>query len=222
MKLPPLSRQQVRAVDRIAIEEYGIPGIVLMENAGRGAAEAIHRLAPNGVVVIVAGKGNNAGDGYVIARHLQLLQREVHVVSLVDPATLGGDALINAEVAAKSEIDIVIAVDPADLQRAIAVGTVIVDCILGTGATGPLRDPLATAVDVANQLEATRIAIDVPTGLDCDSGDCGDPTFRANHTLTFVAPKLGFDRAKAQVGDVEVISIGVPRRLLLEIADSRQ
>ena len=220
MILPPLSREQVRRVDRLAIEAYGIPGVVLMENAGRGAAEAIQRLAPEGLVVILAGKGNNAGDGYVIARHLQLLDRQVRIVSLFDPTSLGGDALINAEIAFAAELDVVTASDASTIQSGIAGASVVVDCMLGTGAQGEIRDPFAIAVQLSNQCRATRIAIDVPTGMDCDTGAVNDPTFLADHTLTFVAPKLGFAHATSHLGNVEVISIGVPRKLLVEIRAS--
>ena len=196
-----------------------MPGIVLMENAGRGAAEVIHRIASQGDVVILGGKGNNAGDGYVIARHLQLLEREVVIASLVDPMTLSGDALTNAIIAKHAGIDICVADDPAELKRVTDGGTVMVDCLLGTGAIGRLLDPFAIAVTVANETDATRIAIDLPTGLNCDTGELNDPTFRADHTLTFVAPKLGFAAAPSHVGNVEVISIGVPQRLLFEILE---
>ena len=220
MKLPALSRDQVRRVDQVAIEQYGIPGIVLMENAGRGAAETLHRLAPSGSVAIMCGGGNNAGDGYVIARHLQLLGREVQLLALADPAKLRGDAKTNADIAIASEIPLAITAKnedwPSDLQQAV----VIVDALLGTGAQGPLREPYARAVTVANQHQGMRIAIDIPTGFDCDTGQANDPTFRADHTLTFVARKLGFEQNNADqfVGVAHDISIGVPRKLLEQIA----
>ena len=220
MKLPALSRDQVRRVDQVAIEQYGIPGIVLMENAGRGAAETLHRLAPSGSVAIMCGGGNNAGDGYVIARHLQLLGREVQLLALADPAKLRGDAKTNADIAIASGIPLAITAKnedwPSDLQQAV----VIVDALLGTGAQGPLREPYARAVTVANQHQVMRIAIDIPTGFDCDTGQANDPTFRADHTLTFVARKLGFEQKNADqfVGVAHDISIGVPRKLLEQIA----
>lgn len=220
MELPALSREQVRRVDVIAIEEYGIPGIVLMENAGRGAATIIDNLARHstGTVVILCGSGNNAGDGYVIARHLQLCGRDVRVVSIVEPKALKGDARVNAEIALKSDIEIQVAVDRDQLHAGLAGGEFIVDGLLGTGARGPLRGLFADAVRLANESRATRIALDMPTGLDCDSGEAPDPTFRADHTITFVAPKLGFetDGAEDYVGAVHVVGIGAPKKLLDE------
>src|SRR5215212_7148299 len=101
--LPPLTRDQVRRVDAIAIERYGLPGVVLMENAGRGAADLLRSLGANRVT-ICCGRGNNGGDGFVIARHLQIAGREVKLLLFADPATLRGDAAINFGVIEKAGI----------------------------------------------------------------------------------------------------------------------
>lgn len=220
MQLSPLSRDQVRNVDQIAIKQFGIPGIVLMENAGRGAAETIHRLAPQGLVTILAGGGNNGGDGYVIARHLQLMGHTVQITSMVDVKTLQGDALINATIAKKSDISISAITDQNQIAASIGSPTIIVDCLLGTGARGELREPYATTVRLANQKPAKlRIAIDIPTGLDCDTGVANDPTFQADHTITFVAEKIGFAKENAQdyLGIIHEVGIGVPLKLLKEV-----
>lgn len=218
MNLPPLSREQVRQVDKIAIEQYGVPGVVLMENAGRGAAEIIDRVAESGEIVILCGSGNNAGDGYVIARHLQLSGRQVRIVSIVDLESLHGDARINAEIDEKAKIGIRQVADRQQLDDALSGAKTIVDGLLGTGARGPLRGIFADAVAAANDCQALRIALDLPTGLDCDSGETFEPTFRADHTMTFVAAKLGFDRGDAAkyIGTVHVVGIGAPQRLLDE------
>ncbi|TWT93187.1 NAD(P)H-hydrate epimerase [Stieleria varia] len=213
---PSLSREQVRSVDRIAIQEFGIRGVVLMENAGRGAAEVIHRLYPGNRIVLLCGKGNNAGDGYVIARHLDRLGHDVRLVSVVALDELTGDAAENAGIARKAELEIVIASDGESISHAIDDAEVLVDCLLGTGATGAPREPFASAVRLANGSSAVRIAIDVPTGLDCDSGKASEVTFRAEHTITFVARKLGMDYPAAGdlTGEIHVVEIGVPTRLL--------
>ena len=191
MELPPLSRDQVRQVDQIAIQQYGMPGVVLMENAGRGAAEVIDRVADSGPIVILCGSGNNAGDGYVIARHLQLAGRSVRIVSIVPLDALQGDASINANVAAKAEIEITVAENSLRLHASLADAGTIIDGLLGTGARGPLRGLFAEAVATANASSALKISLDIPTGLDCDTGEAGDPTFRAEqgfgrHRLAFV------------------------------------
>ena len=134
MKLPALSRDQVRQVDKIAIEQYGVPGIVLMENAGRGAAAMIDQIAKPGRIVILCGSGNNAGDGYVIARHLQLAGRQVRVVSIVDLESLSGDAKTNAMIVQKSGIEIRVATRAAEISESIGDAATIVDGLLGTGA----------------------------------------------------------------------------------------
>lgn len=216
MNLPPLSRDEIRQIDQIAIQQYGVPGVVLMENAGRGAAEVIQRVAPKGKVGILCGKGNNAGDGYVIARHLDLAGRLVRLVSIVEIEELAGDAAINAQIAIRSQIDVCVTQSEDELRSALEDCEVIVDCLLGTGARGALAEPFSTAVRLANELPATRIAIDVPTGLDCDSGHANQPTFRANHTISFVAKKLGLVQENADkfAGVIHVVGIGAPRCLL--------
>jgi NAD(P)H-hydrate epimerase len=221
MNLPPLSREKVRRIDRIATEQYGIPGVVLMENAGRGAAEVIQSVAPSGKLTILCGKGNNAGDGYVIARHLDLLGRQVRLISIVDTNELGGDAAVNASIARRAELDLVIANTSDSIRHALADASIVVDCLLGTGATGELKQPFSLAVEEANALPATRIAIDVPTGLDCDTGQPHPPTFRADHTISFVAEKLGLRNKDADqyVGQIHVVGIGVPRHLLQQFCD---
>ena len=222
MIVPPLTRDQVRQVDQIAIEHYGMDGIVLMENAGRGAAEMIDRVAPEGQIIILCGAGNNGGDGYVIARHLQLFGRRAGIVSVVEIPRLVGDAKTNAEIAIKAGIEIQEANQRSQITNALTVASTIVDCLLGTGAKGPLRGIYAAAVTAANNSDAVKIAIDIPTGLDCDSGEAGDPTFRASHTMTFVARKVGFDKHNADefVGVVHEVGIGVPLKLLRDLCGS--
>lgn len=219
LPLQPLSRERVRGIDERAIRDYGISGLVLMENAGRGCAEVINRVAPAGPVAILCGKGNNAGDGYVVARHLQIaLARPVWIVQLHDPAELSGDAAANWSIVEKAEIPhrIVTSPDQGMIREAIGQSETVVDAMLGTGAAGNPRPPIATAIRVANELAALRIAIDIPSGLDCDSGEPGDPCFRADHTCTMVAAKIGFANpaAKPYTGKVHTIGIGIPLHLL--------
>lgn len=220
MNLPALSRQSARRVDQVAIESFGMSGLVLMENAGRNSAARIDELAPEGRVIILCGRGNNAGDGYVIARHLQLHDRDVEIVSVVELDTLDGDAAANAKIANLSGIEVRVATEAVELSAAMAPAATLVDCLLGTGAQGELRQPYAAAVELANQYEATRIAIDVPSGLDCDTGEAHDPTFRADHTITFVSSKKGFlaEGAARHTGKVHIVDIGIPKQLLTKIS----
>ena len=188
IQIRPLSRSEVRAIEQQAIDQIGMTGLMLMENEGRNAAETIDAIAPPGEVCVLCGKGNNGGDGYVIARHLETMGRRVRIVALASPADLKGDAAVNQRIAALADIPIAMFDNAAGLGAPAS----IVDCLLGTGASGSPREPLASAIRCANDAAAFRIAIDVPSGMDCDTGVPADPTFRAAHTLTFVASKLGF------------------------------
>jgi NAD(P)H-hydrate epimerase len=214
-----LTRAEVREVDRRAIEDFGLPGIALMENAGRNAALLVHERAPLARVAIVCGKGNNAGDGFVIARHLANLGHDVRLLLACDPADLRGDAAINWHVVDRmrlpaSRLD---AAPQADWEQALAGADWIVDALLGTGAVGPPRGAIATAIAAINAVAARAggrvLAVDLPSGLDCDSGLAAEPCIRADLTATFVAPKVGFETqaARAVLGEVRVVDIGAPR-----------
>lgn len=211
-----LTRAQVREVDRRAIEEFGIPGIVLMENAGHGAAEIIRaRLPAGGRVAIVCGRGNNGGDGFVIARHLALSGFGVHVFVACDPSILTGDAATNYAIVQRMGIAITRTDSPETIAAALTTmrsADVVVDALLGTGFAGEVRPPLDDIIAAINTVGRRVIAIDVPSGLDCDTGRPCNATVRAAETITFVAPKTGFDApgAAAYTGEVYVVGIGAP------------
>ena len=218
----PLSRDAVRDIDRRAIAELGLPGVVLMENAGRGAAELLLRLGVRGPVVICCGKGNNGGDGFVIARHLDIHGLATRVLLFCEPADVTGDAAINLRVLQAAKFDLrVFGVTPdvTELARELATADWIVDALLGTGTQGEISEPYVTAIHAINAAHARGanvFAVDLPSGLDCDSGRPLGPCVEADHTATFVAPKLGFSAPGAAefTGQVHVIGIGVPRTLV--------
>jgi len=233
----PLTRKQVRAVDLRAIGEYSLPGIVLMENAGRNAAHLLMALAslvrvdPPLRVSIACGRGNNGGDGFVIARHLENLGAEVKLLLACDPAAYRGDAAVNHAVAVQAGI----AIEPLESapaeawSAALVASDWIVDALLGTGVAGAPRGGIATAIEAINRTRAANarvdrrpgvFAVDIPSGLDCDTGVAAGDCIRADATATFVARKIGFDApgAGAFTGAVHVLDIGVPRKLLDEIA----
>ena len=214
-----LSREQSRNVDKIAIEEYGLSGLVLMENAGRACADTLCQLGIPGPVVICCGKGNNAGDGFVLARHLDLRRCQVRVMMWCDPSQLSGDAAANFRIIEKSEIPYFAWQATSDwdwLAQQLEGAAWIVDALLGTGARGQPRSPFDRVIRLLNATDALRLAVDIPSGLDCDTGEPAPSTFRAHHTCTFVAKKKGFRSTAAQgyLGDVHVLDIGAPRRLL--------
>ena len=224
--MPSLTRAQVRDLDRRAIEEFGLPGLVLMENAGRGAAELVVRLWPGlGPVAIVCGRGNNGGDGFVIARHLELLGRPVRILLAAEPVAITGDAATMLAIASRSGIPIVPLADGDTVAWSdhLAGAAVVVDALLGTGATGAPRGGVAVAIDAISAWRVATpagrvLAVDVPSGLDCNTGKAAGACVRADATATFVAGKTGFAApgAGAFTGDVHVLGIGAPRRLLTE------
>jgi NAD(P)H-hydrate epimerase len=212
-----ISREQSRELDRRAVEEYGMASVVLMENAGRGVADTLCRLGIDGPVSICCGAGNNGGDGFVVARHLDLRGHAVYVLLLADAGKLSGDALLNYRVLEKSGIPIV-AVDGKRLTGELAKSAWIVDAILGTGARGEPRPPLDAAIDAINAQGKSVLAIDIPSGLDCETGEAANHTVEATHTCTFVAAKPGFlnPAAARHLGEVHVLDIGAPRKLVEE------
>lgn len=213
-----LTRAEVREVDRRAIEEFGVPGIVLMENAGRNAAMLLHERAPAARLAIVCGKGNNAGDGFVIARHLANLGHDVRLLLACDPSEYRGDAAVNWRVVETMRLPVTVLATASreEWERALAGADWIVDALLGTGATGAPRAAIATAIEAVNAVAARDhsgvFAVDLPSGLDCDTGEAPGACIRANLTATFVAPKVGFGRPEAArwLGEVHVLDIGAP------------
>ncbi len=217
-----LTRSQAREVDVIAVRDYGLSTLVLMENAGRSVADKLIELGYAGAVAICCGKGNNGGDGFVIARHLDNRGIAVRVLGFFRPDELQGDAAVNFDVIQKSGLAIELFESPLDgerLENALSGAAVIVDCLLGTGAVGEPRSPIREAIDALNRHPADKIAVDLPSGLDCDTGQPAEHTIRAAHTCTFVASKQGFAEpgAAAFTGQVHVLDIGVPRKLLAEL-----
>ncbi|MCC7085996.1 MAG: NAD(P)H-hydrate epimerase [Pirellulales bacterium] len=223
----PLTSHQIREIDRQAIADYGMSGLVLMENAGRGAATLLYRLMEeddraHDPVAIVCGKGNNGGDGFVIARHLDFRGIAVKVLLLADPNDLRGDAATNFRILEKAELPIQIFDAPLDLERfdrELLGSAWLVDAMLGTGASGEPRSPYAEAIDRMNAAGVPIFAVDLPSGLNCDTGQPAQHTIRATATCTFVAPKPGFftSSGAAYRGQLYVEDIGVPRRLLYPI-----
>jgi len=215
---PALSRAQSRQIDEIANEKYLIPGIILMENAGRGCAELLAKQAPSSVL-ICCGPGNNGGDGYVIARHLNLLGIPVEVALLCPKDRIRGDAKINFDILSTSDIPIH---EPnetnptAGLSEFLGQADWIVDSLLGTGVTSPPRAPIATAIRLMNASGKKILAVDIPSGLNCDTGEPNEPTIQSDITATFVTPKIGYsiEAAKQCLGQVEIIDIGTPTALL--------
>jgi NAD(P)H-hydrate epimerase len=200
----------MRAIDRWAIDERGISSLDLMERAGAGVARAVERVAPDGPVAVACGKGNNGGDGLVVARLLRDAGREVTVVCVAPPEELSGDTRENLERL------------PGDApavwrqvgERAFARSAVVVDALLGTGFQGVPHGAVAEAIAAVNACEeAAVVSVDVPSGVDASTGVVAGEAVRAAITVTFHAAKPGLWIAagKTHAGTVETIDIGVPR-----------
>ncbi len=214
-KRPALNRAQIQEIERRAVEQCGLSWAVLMENAGRGTADVLRRLRIDGPVVVCCGKGNNGGDGYVIARHLESHGHAVSTFLFCDPLQLTGAAAENLSILRHCRVRIDV-VDTtyrwARFTKALAAAAWVVDALLGTGASGSPQVPLDRAIRAINDCGRPVLAVDVPSGLDCDTGQPGLPTVRAQHTCTFVAPKPGFlvRGARAYTGKVHTLGIGIP------------
>jgi len=215
-----LSRDEVRAFDAWAINELGVAGAVLMENAGRSCAELIKdRLGDiaNPKVCVFCGTGNNGGDGYVIARHLSNSGFEVVVVICGERDKIKGDAKINLDILEGlgqrvEQLDLSDS-DVAGMVRAFCGGAdVVVDGIFGTGLQGKLSAKYRRLIESVNAQNCPVLAVDIPSGLDCDTGEPLGAAVKANWTVTFAAVKKGFATSKSATeytGEIFVASIGV-------------
>jgi NAD(P)H-hydrate epimerase len=251
VRIRPLSRQEVRGLDVQAEEELALPSLLLMENAGRGAAgwlaERTGAIPPDAGgrpfaspslmrnpdvphgpalprVLILCGPGNNGGDGGVVARHLDAWGFPVRIVWFARSDQLRGDAAVQWTILNQSGIEKsawfddhpVEEIDPSSLSPPLADADWLVDGLLGTGLSRPVEGPLRTVIEVINHSGKPIFALDLPSGLDADTGQPLGIAVRATATATFVAAKLGFAAPGAadHTGEVAVIDIGLPRRLL--------
>ena len=255
-----LTREQSRFVDSLAEEKYGIPGIVLMENAGLRCADIVLSLLepfdePRSVVVLT-GKGNNGGDGYVVARHLYNRGVAVRIIgvdlkgerSLPAPepsaiAELGrrkrearmekmgiepprpnpNDAAVNLRIVRNMGIPMLEVGTELPVEAVVSLledTDIVVDAMLGTGTRGAPREPYAGMIEAANSSGKLIVAVDIPSGLDANTGEAAGVCIRADHTVTFGAKKAGFLRGDGprMCGTVHVADISIPRALLESIA----
>jgi ADP-dependent NAD(P)H-hydrate dehydratase / NAD(P)H-hydrate epimerase len=211
--LPLYDADTMRAIDHWAIEDQGVPSLDLMERAGIGVARAVEEATPDGSVIVLCGKGNNGGDGLVVARLLREAGRAVTVLTAGAPGDLRGDALANLE---RLPGDPPVQLGdgaPPHISEALRGAAVIVDALLGTGFAGEPRGALAEAIDAANAAPAPVISVDVPSGVDVSTGEVRGGAVRATLTVTFHAAKPGLwiHPGKAHAGEVRTIDIGIPR-----------
>ena len=208
-RVKALTRAQSQSVDRLAVAEYGIPGLILMENASRGIAAIVDAIP--GSIRVFCGPGNNGGDGFGCARHLVNRGRDVTLVLVADESAFSAesDAGINLRIVRRMGVPIVPLAEAPE-------AAVSVDALFGTGLTRPLEGPYRDAVDAINGGTGVTVAVDLPSGLDADTGEVLGVAVRADQTATMVAPKVGFGRGAGpeHVGEVRVVDIGAPRELV--------
>jgi hydroxyethylthiazole kinase-like uncharacterized protein yjeF len=195
----------MRAVDRWAIGEMGVPSLELMEAAGRAVAEAVAEVAPEGPVRVVCGKGSNAGDGLVAARELDRMGFAVEALLLWPAEELSGDAAANLERFEAVHVS-------GDLAPRLAGSGAVVDAIFGTGFSGEPREPARAAIEAIGRCGAPVVACDVASGVDASSGEVAGVAVEADRTVSFHAAKLGHRVApgKWHTGELQVAPIGIP------------
>ncbi|PKL50114.1 MAG: bifunctional ADP-dependent NAD(P)H-hydrate dehydratase/NAD(P)H-hydrate epimerase [Candidatus Riflebacteria bacterium HGW-Riflebacteria-2] len=217
-KMRLFTTEEMRAADRHAIEEVGIPGLVLMENAGIKSLITLEKIL-GGLkgkrFTIVCGKGNNGGDGLVIARHLFNNNVPVQVFIVAPPAEMSEEARHNCEILEKIGLEPVLLKSRRDIDRlriAMEFSECVIDCVFGIGVKGDITGVAAEIVRAMNDTRACRVAIDVPSGLCATTGSLSDPCFNAQYTITMGAPKIGLFvfPGKRAAGEVWVADISLP------------
>jgi ADP-dependent NAD(P)H-hydrate dehydratase / NAD(P)H-hydrate epimerase len=226
-----LTAAEMREVDRLTTERYGIPSLTLMENAGRSVAEFIRDRFPRlerRRIVVLCGKGNNGGDGFVTARHLREMGAKVSACLFAATEEVCGDAATNLKRWHESSGELHVIRSTADWQGAKQVlrsADIIVDALLGTGVRGPVEGLLAEVIADVNLHDPSQTvaAVDIPSGLNADSGEFNLNCVGANYTVTFSAPKVGMFRGRAErmVGNPLVREIGSPAELVAEVGQGK-
>lgn len=220
--LPALSVKEIREIDRAAMEEYGLPGLCLMENAALGAtAVAREMLSGQSVtesapVTLLVGYGNNGGDALVVARELLSAGIPARALLLGDREKLKGDAAANADILDQADEAMqAIPGDDASLRDMLNASALIVDGIFGTGLDRAVEGVPRSVIEAVNDSARPVLALDIPSGLHGDSGEMMGVCVSADRTVTFAAPKIGFSKADgpAKCGPVTVADIGCPREI---------
>ena len=214
--------EEMRELDRRAVEEFGVPSIELMENAGRRVSEAVQDLLGDiegKRVVVAAGRGNNGGDGFVAARHLRDAGADVAVFLLGDPAEVCGDAKINLDILLKTGLPVRPITSVSEIETSLADCHTVIDAIFGTGLKGDVTGLAAEIINAINAANRPVLAVDLPSGLDADTGKIWGVCVQADCTVAFALPKIGLLTypGAAYVGELLVGDIGIPKQLHEEI-----
>jgi len=216
-----VTSQQMREIDRKTIEEYGISGLILMENAGLGVFKNLKKIYHNlkeKEVIIFAGSGNNGGDGFVVARHLRNYGTKVKVFLLNSFNKISGDAKINLDIIDKMGIELIeiTSYKSKELKEICRASDILIDAILGTGLRGEVIGLKAKIIDLMNNSGKEIVAIDIPSGLYADSGQIAGICVKANYTISLALAKIGLllYPGANYVGKLFIEDISIPKSLL--------
>lgn len=208
-----VTASQIRAIDRRAIVEYGIPSILLMENAGRAVADEVRKLKPRRVV-LYCGSGNNGGDGFVAARHLALQGVRCVVVYFQAASAMKPDARLHFNILKKIKVPLLLWKRSAEALRRkqLRAADALVDALFGTGLSRKVGEPYASAIAEINGARKPVVSVDIPSGMHADTGQPMGACVRATRTVTLVLPKRAFSRpsSRAWTGRVVVADLSIP------------
>jgi len=223
-KMKYITSQKMREIDKLTQEEFGIPAIILMENAGRMASQVAFDMllkSKKGKVICICGRGNNGSDGFVSARHLFNNGVDIEVFLVGELFQFKGDAKINFDILRKIKVRIRILKTDNDLKlfkEKLKGAELIIDAIFGIGLSGEVKEPYRSIIKVMNKSKKPILAIDVPSGLDATEGKILGVCVKAAKTVTFALPKIGFIRNDGPfyIGELVTVDISIPKELLLE------
>ncbi|MFH1692421.1 MAG: NAD(P)H-hydrate epimerase [Candidatus Omnitrophota bacterium] len=231
MKKVFVTAAEMFEIDRLAAQEYGIPAVVLMENAGRAVFEEVIRMGKNArrrrdKIVCVCGKGNNGGDGFVCARHLLNHGFDVEVFLIDEPEALKGEARLNVEILKRMGFVLRVLKNVDDVggfKKSIKNAALVIDALFGIGLNGPVKGFQRSIITAVNRSGKTVLSVDVPSGLDASLGKILGVCVRAQRTVTFALPKTGFLTAqgKRYAGKIVIADISIPRALLGRYAQKK-
>ncbi|MCF7886858.1 MAG: NAD(P)H-hydrate epimerase [Candidatus Omnitrophica bacterium] len=216
-----ITAEQMKKVDKAAIDEFGIPSLVLMENAGRAASDIAYNMLidKKNTVICICGKGNNGGDGFVCTRHLINKGVNVLVFLTCSRDKLKGDAKINFSILEKMNISIYELTQEdnfTNLENEIINSELVIDAIFGIGISGKIREPYSTIIEIINKNKDKILALDIPSGLDATEGFSLGSCIKADKTVTFAAPKTGLvnNQGVTFSGEIVVADISIPKQIL--------
>ncbi len=217
-----VSVREMKEIDRRAIEEFGVPALALMENAGAFTARTAEEMlaaGTKGKTLVFCGTGNNGGDGMVAARHLVSRGRPADIFLIGKREKVKGEALVNLKIAEKMALpvrEITAAAQVPALEKEIRSAGLVIDAIFGTGMSGEVLDPARSVIALFNRSGVPVLAVDIPSGLEADTGRILGEAVIARVTVTFGLAKKGFflDQGPRCTGEIKIDPIGIPSRLL--------